>query len=97
MAPAANLPEPSPEDELDALDLAEGPEKASATVTVVREKCQGYTNCVVAAPNVFDMDDDNIATVLDPRPIGDDLVATRRAVRLCPVDAILLDDSGSGR
>lgn len=53
--------------------------------------CNGYGNCVVAAPEVFDLDDDtNIAVVLPGRPVEEDGPALREAEADCPVRAIAL-------
>lgn len=53
-----------------------------------REACISAGNCVMAAPEVFDQDDDGIVVVLaDPVPEGDQEGA-REAVRLCPATAL---------
>lgn len=57
-------------------------------ITVDLDKCCGYGDCVLAAPDVFDLDDDNVARVLDPDPGpgAEDTVA--EAAAACPVGAI---------
>ncbi len=53
--------------------------------------CNGYGNCVVAAPEVFDLDaDTNIAVVQPGRPVEEDGPALREAEADCPVRAIAL-------
>jgi ferredoxin len=54
-----------------------------------RDRCQGYAHCVVNAPDVFDMGEDNKVLVLDtsnhePSPEVID------AVDSCPVGALRL-------
>lgn len=54
--------------------------------------CQGYANCVVAAGDYFDIDDDALVVVL-----GDDVPEVDRkrvdeAARSCPVSALMLVD-----
>ena len=55
-----------------------------------RETCIGAGNCVLAAENVFDQDDDATVVVLQERPEGDDLTAAREAVQSCPAGALRL-------
>jgi ferredoxin len=54
--------------------------------------CVGFEDCVTAAPTLFRMDEDGIATFVDePEELGRaDLVA---ACRSCPVDALELRDA----
>jgi ferredoxin len=58
-------------------------------VAVDLSKCQGYANCVIEAPDVFDLDEETgKATVLAdevPPASADD---ARRAAGCCPVRAI---------
>ncbi|PZF83328.1 ferredoxin [Jiangella anatolica] len=58
-------------------------------IVVDEEKCVGGGQCVLAAPDVFDQDDDTGTVLLldaDP-PAGQD-AAVRQAARLCPAVAI---------
>lgn len=51
--------------------------------------CNGYGNCAVAAPEVFDLDPDtNIVLVKPGRPTDDDEDAVLEAVADCPVRAL---------
>ncbi|WP_052664795.1 ferredoxin [Nitriliruptor alkaliphilus] len=57
------------------------------------DRCQGYVCCVVAAPEVFDVDDDSGLAVL--REAASDparRVEVERAVRDCPTNAISIAD-----
>ena len=53
-----------------------------------RDACIGAGNCVLAAENVFDQDDDAIVVVLAEQPEGDDATAARDAVASCPSGAL---------
>ncbi|MFF7473959.1 4Fe-4S domain-containing protein [Streptomyces sp. NPDC008092] len=54
-------------------------------------KCVASGQCVLAAPEVFDQrDEDGIAFVVAPEPVGDTLDAVREAVAICPAAAIRL-------
>jgi ferredoxin len=56
------------------------------------EKCEGYANCIVAAPTIFSIDDDNIVLVLEERPAEDQREAVEEAVRNCPVAALSITE-----
>jgi ferredoxin len=66
-------------------------------IDIDRTICNGYGNCVVAAPDVFDIDDEDIAVVRPGRPHGDDVDAVMEAVDCCPVRAIRLGDGREER
>ena len=52
-------------------------------------KCQGYANCVVEAPDLFDLDDDTgKAVVLVAQVPEAEEDQARRAIADCPVSAI---------
>ncbi|MFI6038608.1 ferredoxin [Streptomyces sp. NPDC051315] len=60
------------------------------TVELEADKCVASGQCVVAAMQVFDQDDDGIAVLLADR-IGPELVDdVREAVAVCPAAAIRL-------
>jgi len=62
-------------------------------VTVDLNRCQGYGNCVSAAPGVFDLDDETGLAVVLKEDVGEeDLAAVRQAVGLCPVAAIAIEE-----
>ncbi len=63
-------------------------------IIVDREKCRGHNNCTAIAPNVFEVDDNFKAYILDPQ--GDSDEAILKAAKMCPKLAIALDDESSG-
>ena len=59
---------------------------------VDNDACVGCGLCADACPEVFDMNDENIAEV-KADPVPPDAEATcREAAESCPVDAITLED-----
>lgn len=62
-------------------------------ITVDLDTCQGYVCCVVAAPEVFDVDDDSGLALLKNDAPGEELRAkVEQAVRDCPTKAITLHE-----
>ena len=60
-------------------------------VIVDQDRCEGNARCVNAAPEVFDLRDDDKAAVLIEQP-GEELRAkVERAARLCPRQAIRIE------
>ena len=59
-------------------------------VRVDRDLCIGVGNCVVLAPTVFKLDEENKAVVLDPSSVEDDTLL--EAAESCPEDAIVIED-----
>lgn len=60
-------------------------------VSVDQSVCQAYANCIVEAPDAFDLDEENdkvVALVLEPEPDLHEQV--RAAASACPVHAITL-------
>ena len=55
-----------------------------------RTLCQGYVNCMVAAPDHFDLDDDDKVIILNPEPGTEDLGTVTEAVNSCPARALKL-------
>ena len=55
-------------------------------VDIDRDACMGSGNCVYEAPGAFDLDDDSIATVVDPASVPEEKVLA--AARKCPTRAI---------
>lgn len=66
-------------------------------VTVATDTCQAYGNCLLEAPDVFDLDDEaGVAIVLQAHPREDLRTAVEAAVRSCPVQALtLVEDANS--
>ncbi len=63
-------------------------------VTVDTDTCQAYGNCLLEAPDVFDLDDEAaVAVVLQASPPEGLRTAVEAAVRSCPVQALTLHDS----
>lgn len=55
--------------------------------------CQAYGNCLLEAPDVFDLDDESAAVVvLQTSPPEDLRPAVEAAVRSCPVQALALHE-----
>ncbi len=59
-------------------------------VRVDRDLCIGVGNCVVLAPTVFKLDEENKAVVLDPSSVDDDTLL--EVAQSCPEDAIIVED-----
>jgi ferredoxin len=55
------------------------------------EACQGYANCVIAADDVFDIDDDGVVVLLRTEIAEPDQARVREAVRACPVNALSIE------
>ncbi len=54
--------------------------------------CEANAVCVGLAPEVFDLDDDDNLTILQPDPAPDQLDRVRHAVRSCPKAALTLSE-----
>jgi len=61
-------------------------------IEVDRERCVGSGSCEALAPDVFEVDDDGVLTVLRPEPDPSELPAVRDAVTMCPTRALGLTD-----
>ncbi|MGI8802816.1 MAG: ferredoxin [Solirubrobacteraceae bacterium] len=59
-------------------------------IDVDRTLCFGFGDCVDTAPEVFGLDDEDIAYVLDPDAADIDMIV--EASQNCPVDAIIICD-----
>jgi len=63
-------------------------------VVIDLDKCCGTGQCVMAAPEVFDQnDEDGTVVVLQEFPGRDQHAAVRTAARNCPTEAITVLDS----
>jgi ferredoxin len=58
-------------------------------IRIDREKCVSAGNCVVTAPTVFILDDEEKATLLDIATVDEETL--RIAAELCPTEAIVLE------
>jgi ferredoxin len=61
-------------------------------VEIDRDVCMGSGNCVFEAPGAFALDDDSIATVVDPTAVPEDKIIA--AARKCPTQAISVRRDG---
>lgn len=56
------------------------------------KKCEAHGDCVMAAPDVFDLDDDdNVAKLLIADPPEEMRAAVEQAAADCPVGAIVIE------
>ena len=63
------------------------------SIKVTQATCNGYGNCVLAPPDVFDLGDDGLVVLKRETVDDDQLAAVRRAVYDCPTDSIeLIED-----
>ncbi|MBE8471809.1 ferredoxin [Streptomyces justiciae] len=61
-------------------------------VELEADKCVASGQCVLAAMDVFDQDDDGIAILLEDTPAPELLDDVKEAVAVCPAAAIRLVD-----
>ena len=54
--------------------------------------CQGYANCVDAAPDVYDIDDDGVVVLLKDSFTDEERTRIEEAARSCPVSALTIED-----
>ena len=54
--------------------------------------CQGYANCVDAAPDVYDIDDDGVVVLLREEISAEERPRIVEAARSCPVSALIIED-----
>ncbi|SFL31538.1 ferredoxin [Geodermatophilus ruber] len=55
--------------------------------------CQGYANCVDAAPDVYDIDDDGVVVLLKEEISDEERPRIEEAARSCPVSALMIEDA----
>ncbi|QYB00106.1 ferredoxin (plasmid) [Rhodococcus sp. USK10] len=56
-----------------------------------RARCEGYGNCVMAAPELVDLDDDGVVILIRDRVDEAEVSKAESAVRACPVNALRVD------
>jgi ferredoxin len=62
-------------------------------VIVDNDRCELHGECTIAAPDVFEIEDDKEwVTVLDAQPGEDRRKAVEEAAMMCPVAAIRIED-----
>lgn len=64
-------------------------------VRIDRELCIGSANCASIASSVFQLDEEDKATVLDPKSVSEDTLW--EAAQQCPTSAIILEDEAGKR
>jgi ferredoxin len=58
-------------------------------ISIDFDKCCGAGQCVLAAPDVFDQqDEDGIVVLLNPNPAQEQYENVRQAAAVCPAAAI---------
>ena len=63
-------------------------------ITIAREKCTSCGNCVLVAPEFFDLDDNDARVVLiKDQPDESEIDTIREAITDCPTDVIDLVDA----
>jgi ferredoxin len=64
----------------------------SFRVVLDLDTCQGYANCVMVAPEVFDINEETgVAVLLQEHPDDSQLAAVEEAVRQCPTEALSIE------
>ena len=58
-------------------------------VSIDQSRCIGAGNCVHIAPTAFQLDEENIAYLIDPASVDDETMLD--AAQSCPTNAIYLD------
>lgn len=61
-------------------------------IVVDRDKCEGLGMCEAMAHEYFEVDDDEIMTILDESPPESERDKVNAAVQACPVLALTLQD-----
>ncbi len=64
-------------------------------IEIDRDACSSCGLCAADAPDTFDLDDDDIAVVLDPE--GDEPEVILATAEDCPTEAIRLFDTKTGK
>ena len=59
-------------------------------------KCQGYANCVIEAPELWDFDEDrDTALLIADAPLDNQRGIAEASVRCCPAQAISIEELSS--
>lgn len=67
----------------------------SYRIVVDRNKCQGIGACVGTAPDVFELDSEGKAVIINPDGSDDDTILA--AAEACPLEAITIYDEQGER
>ncbi|WP_372410317.1 ferredoxin [Streptomyces luteireticuli] len=65
-------------------------ENTAVRIDAIHSECVGAGQCVLAAPAVFEQDEDGVVVVLDEVPGREQLQAVGDAADLCPSGALRL-------
>lgn len=66
---------------------------AKVKIHIDQVKCVGAGQCVMASPHVFDQrEEDGIVVLLMDEPPEDLIASVRKAAKLCPAIAIVLEE-----
>jgi ferredoxin len=60
----------------------------SDKILIDRESCDGYGNCVFVAPEIFDLDDENLVVLLTDEVTDANRASVDLAIGECPMRAI---------
>ena len=61
-------------------------------IFIDRDLCSGYANCLDAAPDVFELDESDVAFVAaSDEALASHRAAIEHAVKMCPVGAIAIE------
>jgi len=61
-------------------------------IVVDFDRCEGHGMCQAMAHEYFELDDDDMLTILDENPPETDRAKVKAAVESCPVQALTLVD-----
>ena len=61
-------------------------------VVVNMSQCESNALCMGVAPDIFQLDDDDVLTVLNETPDESDRDRVLEAIRMCPKQAISIEE-----
>ncbi|MCL4305519.1 ferredoxin [bacterium] len=64
-------------------------------ITIDKNRCVGSTLCMMEAPDIFGLDPERQAQVIDPETLDDEGVLA--AAHACPMLAILVEEKETGQ
>jgi len=69
--------------------------KSKYIVEVVRDLCIGAASCVAIASDTFELDEKNLAIILETEWDNDEIILA--AAQSCPTFAIIIKDASTGK
>ncbi|WP_019927292.1 ferredoxin [Nocardia sp. BMG111209] len=66
-------------------------------INIDAARCEGHALCATIAPGIFEVGNDDLATVIDPAPDPSSWRTVRAAVDACPTLAISISENGDDR